>query len=719
MGKVRRAPEWLVTLGVGVLAAVIGVIPQWRGTFFYYGGDNVESFIPLWHQVGAALRQGQWPGFDPGAWTGGNLVGEAAYGVLNPVTLGNAVLISWFDNLSLAAFTVMVEFLALIAMGTYLLAREYGARRAPAVIVATAIPVAGFTLWYEAAGWPSGLMAFTWVTWFWWSARAHARGRLIPLVPFLFGGLAMTTGNPYAALGLVVVLLAIGVELLAQRRFARLAHLTIMGACVGVVALLVFLPLLGTGSVSARQQLADVVNDAFLVPDLGDLAAASSPTYLPSIFNWEGQQLERVPSTYFAWFVLPLVPWLRWETLRRRAGSLISLGVVAGLYGLATLGPSNLWLFRWPLRLIEYLYLALAVLFAVTLSAGLRTDHLGRRILASGAIVALGYYLSWAVQPADINGVHVIGLVGVAAFVALAVTAWFRWGMAALGAAVVAGTVAAVFFQTTVFPVERAIGSPHVVSRMAEGTAEYEGTVLQLAARSDTTLDQTEDGEILFGNLPRAMGVRNVGNYTGIGFLEFSNELCMDYRGATCPEAFDRLWEPAGGGVQVPLIDAMRVSTLVIQRSLLPEAARGTPPEGWRVAERSAVRTVWVREQPLAGEGRVSGTSPGIEVLEDSSSSHRASVRYRADDDGRLLFARLAWPGYTATVDGRAVDVVDGPAGLLAVDVPAGEHTVLLEYRSPGLRTGALAALAASVVILVQSVVWVWRRRAGRAVGRP
>ena len=91
-------------------------------------------------------------------WPGGNVVGEAAYGVFNPVTLANTAVISLFDNLSLAGFTVMVEFLAFLAMGAYLLAREYGAGRVPAVVVAIAIPVSGFTLWYEASGRPAGLM---------------------------------------------------------------------------------------------------------------------------------------------------------------------------------------------------------------------------------------------------------------------------------------------------------------------------------------------------------------------------------------------------------------------------------------------------------------------------------------------------------------------------------------------------------------------------------
>jgi hypothetical protein len=587
-------------------------------------------------------------------------------------------------------------------------------------VVATAIPVAGFTLWYEASGWPAGLMAFTWVTHFWWSARKHARGRLIPLVPFLFGFLAMTTGNPYAALGMVVVLGAIAVELLLQRQFGRLAHLTVMGACVGVVALLVFLPLLGTSSVSARQQLADIANDTFLVPDLGDLAGASSPTYLPSITNWNGALLEQLPSTYLAWFVLPLVPWLRWTALRGRAASLASLLVVGGAYLLATLGPSNLWLFRWPLRLIEYLYLAVAVLFAVVLSAGLATDRVRRRALASGAIVVVGGYLAWAVQP-GIYRVHVAGAIGVGLFVALAVLAGFRRGMAALGVVVVVGTAGVLTLQTSVFPPlpdgHTPPYPPYDLSDMTAGTAGFEGTVLQLAELPGVTNEQKRDGELLFGNLPRATGVESIVSYSGIGFLEFNDRLCIDYRGVTCPEAFDRLWAPTGGGVPVPLVDALRVSTLVIQRSLLPEAARDVPPEGWRLLDRTAARTVWVREQPLEDDGRVSWASPGVEVLSDSASARRETVRYRSDGPGRLLFARLTWPGYTATVDGREVEVEDGPAGLVAVDLPAGSGTLELRHTTPGLWLGGAAAAGAGVIAIVQSALWFWQRRRSQARG--
>src|SRR3712207_7063784 len=48
------------------------------------------------------------------------------------------------------------------------------------------------------------------------------------------------------------------------------------------------------------------------------------------------------------------------------------------VFAVLTLGPSNLWLFRWPIRLIEYLYLALGVLLALLLSRGPATDHVRR-----------------------------------------------------------------------------------------------------------------------------------------------------------------------------------------------------------------------------------------------------------------------------------------------------------------------------------------------------
>jgi hypothetical protein len=721
-GRLARSPDWLIALLVGALAVVLAAVPQWRGTFFYYVGDEHDQFAPLWHVFGMQLRAGHWPVMDPSGWMGGNYAAEGLDGIWNPVSLANYVLVSHVDDLSRAAFLVMAEFLGILAAGVFLLARAHGAARVPSVVVALAAPFAGFTLWYEAGGWPAGLMAFTWTVHFWWSARRSVRGRLTPLVPFLFGALTMTTGNPYGALGVVVVLLGLGVELALAREWRRLLSLAVTGACVGALALLVFLPLLGVGAVTNRNTLATLGNDTFLVPGAGDLLSSSSVTYLPAITNWSGALLESVPSTYLAWFVVPLLPWLRWRVARTRLGrATASLFVVGGFYLLATLGPSNLWLFRWPVRVIEYLYLAVLVAFAVLLSAGLAVDHLRRRALASAALVAAGCYLAWAVRPASHGGWHLVGLLLVAVLVALAVLAWRRRGMRMLGAVLVVGTACVLALQTSTFPwapdpllpdstqAAAPAWPPHDLSAMAAGETTYRGTVLQLASLTAVPTEQTRSGQLLFGNLPRAVltGDReSVVSYTGMGFQDFQDALCTDYRGNFCPQAWDRLWAPAGRGVDVPLVDAMRVSTVVLQRSLRPDAADAAPPPGWHVTVRDEVRTVWVRDRPLDGSGRVSWTAPGTTVRGDDSAPEQEGVRFTAGSPGRVLFARLAWPGYSAQVDGRPVTVTRGPAGLLAVDVPAGQHDLEVRYRTPGLAVGEAAALAAVAGALVQAAVW-------------
>jgi hypothetical protein len=713
----QRTPEWMIGLGVVAATVVICVIPQWRGTFFYYVGDQHEMFLPLWHHFGEQLRSGHWPTMEPDGWMGGNHAAEALTGIWNPINLAIFVGISFFNNLSLAAFTFMVGILGLLALGTFILAREYGAHRVPSAVVSVALPVSGFTLWYDASGWPDGLTAFTWVTYFWWATRRHSRGLLSPFVPFIFGYLAMTTGYPYAALGLVIVLIAIAVELTLQREYVRMVHLTVLGLCVGAVALLVFLPLLSTSGVTFRQQWAGVANNTFMVPSIEDLAASSSPTYLPPILNWGGQ-LQVIPSTYFAWFIIPLLPWIRWNSLKGQPRHLISLFVAGVVFLGLTLGPSNIWLFRWPLRMVEYLYLSASVLFAIALSAGLATDRVQQRATATAAIVLASTYLAWAVQPQLDSLIQLAGLALVAVLFTACLTAYLRSGLRALGIVLFAGTGLVVTLQTSVFPLTPSGQVPvyplYDVARLKANTSNYHGTVLQLASMSGVTTDERQPGEIMFGNLPRAAGLVTVGSYTGLGFAKFADTLCMDYRGATCAEAFARLWQPADHGTDVALIDVMRVSTLVLQRSLLPDVVDRTPPPGWRVTSTNGVRTVWERDHPLLNDRRVSWSSPGVSILNDSSGPQREVVRYRCTEQaGRLLFARLDWPGYVARLDNHPIEVMNGPAGLVAINVPPGEHVLTLQFNTPGLRLGFIALAMATAVMILYTLVWRLRREAG------
>lgn len=711
-GTGRRIPEWAVGVGVGVIVTVVMTIPFLQHHQFYYRGDNPESFIPLWHHFGQQLRAGHWPTMEPSGWAGGNYAGEGTYALWNPVQLCAYVIVSLFDDLATAAAVVQIGFLALLGTAVYLLSREYEAGRIPAVAVAVGVPATGFTMYYEAAGWPAGLMAFTWVIWFWWAARRQVRGHLWPFVPFLVGALGMTTGNPYAALGIVVVLSGIAVELLVRRAYRLLGGLVLTGACVGAVAALVFLPMAGTLPVTDRPQTAMLSNDMFLVPHLSDMLLSSAPTYLPGIVNWNGAVLEQLPSTYFLWFAMPVLPWLRWRGRRRTHRPLTSLVVITAVYGALSLGPSNVWLFRWPIRLIEYFYVGVAVLLALVLSRGFARDHVRERLLATVGIVAAGAYLSFALRP-DLYRMHVMAGLGVLSLVLAAVYVSCRRGPVAGGALLVVGTAVVVTYQTSRLPVgiesTTATGGqpPSSIAQVRDATSFYRGPVLQLSAETSLGVaSRTQTGELLFGNEGLMSGHESLVRYSGMGFQDFTRALCMDYRGQFCPEAFDRVWAP-DEETGVPLIDLLRVQTLVLDARMFPGPVAGPPPGGWSVVARDDLRTVWVRNRPSTYEGRLSWASPGIDIRSDRSRAEVESVSFRATDDGTLTFARLNWPGYSATLDGEPIAVRTGSAGLLRVDVPAGRHVLTLRFESPGLSLGVGLLAVAVPVSLGQTVLWI------------
>ncbi|PBC46975.1 hypothetical protein CJ179_21590 [Rhodococcus sp. ACS1] len=716
----RGVPEWAVALAVAVAAAAVATVPRIVYDRFYYGGDMLESFVPSWHRIGGELLAGRWLAVNPDAWIGGNYAGEAAYGLYNPVNLANYMLAAKFENLSVASFVIMAEFLALFALGTYLLCREYGARRGAAVLAGLTIPFSGFTLFYEAAGWPSGMMAVAWVTLFWWSALRLSRGRTNPLITFLIGALTVSMGNPYAALGAVVILLGLGIGLLVQREFFRLLVLVITGACAGTAALVTYLPLFLSVDVTTRAGSTGIFNDTFLQPQIGGPAGMSSPSYLPVIMTFGGP-VEVIPSLYLAWFVLPLLPWLPWGRIRalfaspgfRRAHGrpLVSLAIITVVYFLFTFGPSNVGMFRWPIRLVEYLYLCvvigLSLALSLALSLGLARDRVRRRATASAVLIALGFYLAFASSPA-LTGRHALFTLLVAALCAIAYVAWRTLGPSGLVAALVLGTVAVTAAQVWSLTHDVDRGSrvdPSSTSLLSAQTDRYQGTVLQLADLGDTSPEDVTAGRILFGNEIMASSAEgSINAYTGIGFTEFQEALCMDYRGAVCPGVYGALWQPVNADIPIPLIDYLRVSTLVVEHRLVPEVETAPPPPGWHVTERGDSRTVLQRDRPLPLPGRVSFASDGVRVLSSDTEAATETVRVTGSG-GTVSFARLAWPGYSATVDGEPVDATAGWHGLLEVSVPPGDHELVVTFRPPRQNLSVAAFGAATVVVLILSVV--------------
>jgi hypothetical protein len=109
-------------------------------------------------------------------------------------------------------------------------------------------------------------------------------------------------------------------------------------------------------------------------------------------------------------------------------------------------------------------------------------------------------------------------------------------------------------------------------------------------------------------------------------------------------------------------------------------------------------------ETVLEGEGVPLSFGTGeVEVLERTNHRHR--LRVRVDPPGGLLVVALAVdPSWRARVDGEAAGTMRADGFLTALRVPAGEHEVVLSYRSSLLAAGGVVSLLSLVgaVLLLQ-----------------
>ena len=524
--------------------------------------------------------------------------------------------------------------------------------------------------------------------------------------------LVPSTGNPYGVLTLAVVFLAIAIEAIATRRARAIWWLVGIGFGVLLMVVVVYLPFLFTSAYGFRANSA-IVNDEFLAVSFSDLLGLSTPTHRPYITMFGGNPMG-FPGTYLGWFVLPLLPWLRWRASRDAWRSLTGLLVFGGFFLLVTLGPSQLGMFRWPARLVPFIYLALIVLFAVLASRGLHRDRRVMRSWVSAGIILLGVWIAYSDVPGAFKWHGLVTLLIVAGTAAIVFWAGVGWR----GFAVMAGGL--LLFM----------GAQVMLTDSNQNVADYDmpssksALREQFSDRADGLTVQVFDiqalvgehdaperwDDLLAGNMPSVAGYESTTAYSGIGFTTFDGALCMSYNGGTCPAAWDALWDEPQG-FDVPLADLLGAKYVVVLKDFADD---DETPDGWSVSEETDVVTVYARDDALPyPDGTLTTVGDGVEVGSDQRVGETGESLQVATTTGdtSLIFGRIAWPGYSATLDGVAVPTEIGPAGLLTVVLPEdSEGELVLSFTPPGLY-GGLAIAAAGLAILAVCVILAARRR--------
>ncbi|WP_306359670.1 hypothetical protein [Nocardia sp. CC227C] len=682
----------------------------------FYTDDTESQYTGLWVGLGRALRAGEFPVLWPEQWMSGNNTMDDA-GLFNPPQLLIDLLAPSFDNMALYATLVKLVFSIIAALGVYRICLVYGARPAWAAVAGVAFPLSGFFLFFDEASWMTALTGTAWLVHAWASAVRYTRGDSGPIPVFVFLYLTISTQYIFPAIEAALMLGAVAAgELVSRRAWWPVARLAAVSGCAGLAGLVVFLPSMLSAKVTWRGS-AQVVNDQFLTVPWSESLNASLPSTLPAFPSWWGY-VQPMPVTYIAWFLIPALAFVDWRAAREHWRDLVSAGLFALTMLLWAAGPGTIGPLRWPARVLPMIAIALLVLVCVLLGRFGTVARWRARSVAAGVLILALWVRSFSADPHNVVR-HVVSVaVIVAAGAAVVWLARTRGSAAACTAVVVAMFPIAYWQVSAAQPTPMSYNMPTNRSDAARVFPDFPGTTIQLADRAlvrpeDKSLDGAY-GSLVFGNYAKSLELDYVNGYTPTGHFYFGELLCMRWDSSVCPDAYRRLFAPEPSTGRPP-VDLMKLDRVVLQRALFPEVRAQAAPPGWRWADRPGDRYIWVleREDGLVStaNGRVSATRDvtAASVAETDTTSR---VRVSSARGGQVVFARLGWPGYRATLDGRPVPITTVAKSFVAVNVPAGTDSaeLVLTWRPPGWKIG-LATGAAGVLGLAVSQWWYLRVR--------
>jgi hypothetical protein len=212
-------------------------------------------------------------------------------------------------------------------------------------------------------------------------------------------------------------------------------------------------------------------------------------------------------------------------------------------------------------------------------------------------------------------------------------------------------------------------------------------------------------------------GKRTFNGYTPLGHKALQGELCIQERTqTTCPDGIRR-WTMPDGDTGAPLLDLFRITEVAAQHGMWRDALAPRLGPGWRSLGRGAAVETFARVDPILLPGTVSWLPRGMQVMAPEAARHQAeSLTILANPQGgRLIFARLFWPGYRASLNGDPLPIIAHRGFLVAVDLPPGSTGQLkVWFRPPGLRLGFLLA-GLGVVILI-AFLWALTRLGSRRI---
>lgn len=679
-----------------------------RRSRYFFVDDKISDAIPKAFDIGRILRQGEIPWLSTNIMNGGAYAIEYQYAVFNPVRLLIDFTLPSFDNYAVAAWFVAVVYLVLVGGAGFILGRNLGLRNSEALTLSTVIALGFYSIYWNASSWLVTFAGFCWLVYGFAFLAGIAHGdkvRLNLIALFLTYYLCLTAGRPAAVVALAVASIIVLIHLFFIRKnYSRGYALLAVGIAASLCASPALLPLFSVTEIGTRS--ASISNHYnFLVAPLDGLIAFSDPTYYAFFKDWGGYRLQKAPSFYTAWFLLPLLCIIDFSLQKlKESGAWLWLALTL-IFAIAAMGPEHSGFMRFPLRYVPYFQLCLTVLLLFSLKVcGFKITR--GRIWLLSLLLLFQCIHSMQSNPSGAG----ITLLTTLAIAGLSATLLYRLKMRLdLGIFLYLSSliILVVLFLIHKDGRGRDRGFPDNASLTAPLGKEKGNYTLYYGGYVNSNAKPNPHLEYRIASTGMLAGDRTINGYTPVGHKGFRSILKIDdhgnfrHKSKIAKNLF--LQDTHTGLTHAEL---MRVDRIIARTGHRSRDTEKYLADNFTRVRKTKHTRIFDYDGSYSLPGLISWVSDKTQIAIASGCQFKHSreciqLIQTPAQGGEIIFARLWFPGYKAYLDDQEIEVSAYKNFWVKVDLPnSAQGKLTLQYSPPGLELGLwLASLGALLFI--------------------
>lgn len=730
---------------VGALVFVIAAAIAFGFTFLKYRydpstvlrDDGINEFTPYLIERGRLIAQGDWSVLTTNSLSGGNLLVDFGRSIFHPIIVALTLVATVIhEPLKLAMLFGALEMLSLMT-GGYLLGRTVRLKHLSAMLLGMTLAflplnVALFTADHWNTG--LGLSSFVWALAL--AIRAFQSPRALRLFALSAASwVVFATGWPFVYVVLALSLIALAVAWC--RPFARntgLPRRLLDTARIAFAVVLAFIAALPVFSEYAylMPQLArnstGVGNaDNFGVPSLGQVLSVGNPVGGDWWNTFWGYVYWGIPIGFVTMLVWALF-FKRFDRFRLASPEITATAAMTVLMLAATQLPTYMGPLRWTFRYVGYLAVFAALLIFMLIDR-LEWRFSSTRAKAAALALCVGLVILASRIPMPTNDKMHALVLPLATLAVLIAALWLlrsRRTTAAVLCLVLGGTALSSFTAvTSKESFVQTLNMPAASTLDAYADELAQGYVLTV--ESDLPRGGTANlfENFNYGTRYLLFGQRVINGYDPVVQQAYQNSLKPTTSQGNLPnDAVAHLSQPVdnasgNAGETICRFDQYGIRSVLLQSSGGTPTADALTTCGFERVDGNDAESLYARRGLSALVGTATLADTGLSFSADelvSQQQEHLQVENANDAPATLHFARMHWPGYTATLNGRPLEVKASSDGVLVdVEIPAdASGTLELRYAPVTWRFVVPAAITAAGLLVTYTIAGLFIERRHR-----